>query len=89
MPIPKLNEKNACPNAFRQTSTVILLKSGLKKNINPSIEFGSVSDFKQNTTSNTKSNGMSTFDNFSMPFLTPKSNTTKLIMMVTKVQMIG
>ena len=89
MPIPRLSEKNACPNALIITLMSILLKSGFKKNSTPRIASGRVSDFTANITSSRNSTGISTFDNFSMPFCTPINSTTKLMPSVIKVHNMG
>ena len=47
MPNPRLNEKNACPIAPIITDELILEKSGVKRNFNPSTAPGIISEFMQ------------------------------------------
>ena len=81
--MPKLSEKNACPSALITTPGVTFEKSGFRKNSTPSPAWGSDNDIPQNTSNSTKSSGISTLESFSIPFCTPRSNITRLRIIIT------
>ena len=71
-PMPMLSEKNDWPRAARMLEPVSLLKSGLKRNANPSLAPApSVSERTLMRMSRINSMGIRILDTFSMPFCTP------------------
>ena len=70
--MPTDREKNACPNACRNVSPVILEKSGLKKNFTPSKAFGKVSERAIKINNRTNKAGIMILHAFSMPFWMPR-----------------
>ena len=78
MPNPRLNEKNACPIAPIITDEFIFEKSGVKRNFNPSIAPGIISELIQKMMSIIKRHGIIILDMRSIPFCTPRITITKL-----------
>ena len=78
MPNPRLNEKNACPIAPIITDELILEKSGVKRNFNPSTAPGIISELIQKIMSIIKRHGIIILDMRSIPFCTPRITITKL-----------
>ena len=78
MPNPRLNEKNACPIAPIITDELILEKSGVKRNFNPSIAPGINNEFMQKIMRMRNKHGIMMFDMRSIPFCTPRITITKL-----------
>ena len=73
--MPRLNEKKPWPKALMRTLPSILEKSGLKRNDNPSLAPGSVTERIPKTIRMTKSSGIRIFAYLSMPFCTPLKTT--------------
>ena len=73
--MPRLREKNPCPNALISTFPVIFEKSGLKRKARPSFAPGKVMERTPNTISMTNSKGIRILAYFSMPFCTPLKTT--------------
>ena len=69
--MPKLNEKNACPMAPKNTSAFTLLKSGFNKNSKPLLASGRDIEQTANTKMRINKTGISTLDDFSIPSFTP------------------
>ena len=74
--MPRLREKNDCPNAPNTPVPVSLLKSGSKRNCNPSFAPGNVKERTTISNSRIKSTGIRILEIFSMPFCTPKEITS-------------
>ena len=89
VPHPILREKNACPSAFRTVFGVTFEKSGLKRNSTPLWLPGSKSEFTAMATTSTKSTGITSFENFSIPSLTPYTTTTQVIIKKMARYIIG
>src|SRR3989339_814899 len=70
-PIPRLNEKKACPRAASIVSPVIFEKSGYKRNLTPSLAPSRVRDLIASNKTRINSIGISILEYFSIPFFTP------------------
>ena len=72
VPIPREREKKAWPRAAEHTDASIFEKSGLKRYASPSAAPGSVTARTAMMTMRTKSIGIITLPNFSIPLFTPE-----------------
>lgn len=88
-PMPRLREKNACPNARIITEGVIAEKSGFRKNSRPSVALGRLTDTMQKPSSIMNNRGIIMLDKRSIPFCTPKSKITILMMIIINVWIRG
>ena len=71
--MPMESEKNACPKAVSTVAGPIFEKSGFKKNFSPSAPLGISSEWMASATKMTKSSGISTLAERSIPFCTPSA----------------
>ncbi len=89
MPIPKLSEKNACPNALNTPSALNLEKSGLNKNDRPSPAPGSVMARMSRITIISNKTGIKILEAFSMPPLMPANTIQHVRPINTNCQNMG
>src|SRR5699024_826828 len=72
---PTAKEKNDCPNAYNNDSAVKLEKSGLRKNVTPSIAPSNVRERITNIIKKINNNGIIYLLARSIPFLIPNAIT--------------